>query len=98
MCSRIGCAEHQRSLTLRVCAGHGVVVLQACRALVAAGADLLRRNGKNRIPGSQLKVGSLVVALAHLILLYLMKPALNAAGPFRKLVLLGVGHVARQRG
>lgn len=32
------------------------VVLQACRALVAAGADLLRRNGKNRIPGSQLKV------------------------------------------
>lgn len=31
-------------------------LLQACRALVAAGADLLRRNGKNRIPGSQLKV------------------------------------------
>lgn len=29
---------------------------QACQALVAAGADLLRRNGKNRIPGSQLKV------------------------------------------
>jgi hypothetical protein len=33
--------------------------LQACRALVAAGADLLRRNGKNRIPGSQLKVSFL---------------------------------------
>lgn len=33
-----------------------VAALQACRVLVEAGTDLLRRNGKNRIPGSQLKV------------------------------------------
>jgi hypothetical protein len=31
--------------------------LQSCRALVAGGADVVRRNNKNRVPGSQLKVG-----------------------------------------
>jgi polysaccharide pyruvyl transferase WcaK-like protein len=30
--------------------------LQACRALVAGGADVMRRNNKNRVPGNQLKV------------------------------------------
>jgi hypothetical protein len=32
------------------------VCLQACRTLVACGADVMRRNNKNRVPGSQLKV------------------------------------------
>ncbi|WIA15048.1 hypothetical protein OEZ85_001748 [Tetradesmus obliquus] len=32
-------------------AGH----VEACRALVAGGADVMRRNNKNRVPGNQLK-------------------------------------------
>ncbi|WIA35240.1 hypothetical protein OEZ86_003701 [Tetradesmus obliquus] len=33
-------------------AGH----VEACRALVAGGADVMRRNNKNRVPGNQLKL------------------------------------------
>mgnify|MGYP001807195279 CR=1 FL=1 len=47
--------------------------LQACRALVVAGADLLRRNGKNRIPGSQLKVRSLAAGVSS--------PSLGSTAP-----------------
>jgi hypothetical protein len=37
-----------------------MLYLQACRALVAGGADVMRRNNKNRVPGNQLKVSCFV--------------------------------------
>lgn len=39
--------------TSAVARGPGFVGVQACRALVAGGADLLRRNNKNRTPKTQ---------------------------------------------
>jgi hypothetical protein len=37
-------------------AGCACLCDQACRALVAGGANVMCRNNKNRIPGNQLKV------------------------------------------
>lgn len=50
----VDAANTDGDTALHVAARSGHV--QACRALVAAGANVMRRNNKNRIPGKQLKV------------------------------------------
>lgn len=46
--------ENDTALHIAARAGH----MEVLRALVDAGADPLRRNGKNRLPGSQLKLSA----------------------------------------